>query len=288
MSCPAVMRVLPALLLAAATTAMAAEPTPRKLVTVGPAVTDTVLALGLGEQVVGVDDSSVVLLRASRVQKVGYQRALSAEGLLALGVQLLLVTAEAGPPTVLEQLRGVGVTVAVIPNEPTVEATRQRIREVSRLVGRQEQGQALLAKMDEELARAATRVESLKGKSCPRVLSIHARGAGALMVAGQKTTADTLIQLAGGVNVITSYEGYRPLTAEAVVQAQPDIILLPRSLLESSGGAEGLARLPGLSVARGWRVAPLDDVHLMGFGPRLGAAVLQLVEQLHPREGGTP
>ncbi|WP_224244581.1 heme/hemin ABC transporter substrate-binding protein [Hyalangium gracile] len=281
-------RVLSALMLVAATTAMAADPAPRKIVTVGPAITDTVLALGVGEHVVGVDDSSVSLPLASRLQKVGYQRALSTEGLLALGVQLLLVTAEAGPPGVLEQLRGVGVQVAVLPNEPTVEATRQRIRELSRLVGREERGKALLATLDQELARAATRVGALKGKIRPRILSVHARGAGALMVAGQNTTADTLIRLAGGENVITGYEGYRPLTAEAVVQARPDFILVPKSLLASSGGPEGLARLPGLSVVKGWRVAPLEDVHLMGFGARLGEAVLQLVEQFHPPERGTP
>ena len=278
---------LSVLLLAAV--AAAAEPTAsQKLVTVGPAITDIVFALGAGEQVVGVDDSSLSLPSASRTRKVGYQRALSSEGLLALGVQLLLATSEAGPPSVLEQLRGAGVKVVVLPNDATVEATRHRIREVARSLGQEARGEELLKTLDQDLSQAAARVQALAGTPRPRVLSIHARGAGVLMVAGQNTTANTLIQLAGGVNAVTGYEGYRTLTSEAVVEARPDILLLPRSSLEGLGGSKGLAQLPGLAVLKGWRVVTLEDVHLMGFGPYVGKAVEQLLEQLHPQERGAP
>ncbi|ADO75068.1 Hemin ABC transporter, periplasmic hemin-binding protein [Stigmatella aurantiaca DW4/3-1] len=265
---------------------MAAEPpsTARKLATVGPAITETVVALGAGAQVVGVDDSSAPLAPGAR--KLGYQRVLSAEGLLSLGASLLLASKEAGPPTVLEQLRQSGMEVVIFANEPTVEATRHQLQEVARRIGREEQGRALSQALDEELARVASRLAPLDGGKRPKVLAIHARGAGALMVSGQHTAVDTLLRLSGGVNAIQGFEGHKALTAEAVVEAAPDILLVPVSTVKTVGGVEGLARLPALAMRKNWRVVTLEDGHFMALGPGMGQAVTRLADAFHPVQPG--
>ncbi len=288
MSWKIVARTLLLLLAGFAGAALAAEPAPRKLVTVGPAITEIVFALGEGERIVGVDESSRLPSPSPAVRQVGYRKTLSAEGLLTLGAGLILATEEAGPPAVLEQVRGAGVEVVILANKPTVEDTRRRIREVARRVGQEARGEALVTALEQDLARVAARVQALPKASRPRVLAIHTRGPGVIMASGGETPADGLIQLAGGVNVIGSYPGHRPLTAEAVVEAAPDILLLPAGSLESLGGEAGLARLPGLSATRGWRVATLEDIHFMDFGPRLGKAVERLVEQIHPVKREAP
>ncbi|MCP3139013.1 heme/hemin ABC transporter substrate-binding protein [Pyxidicoccus xibeiensis] len=247
-----------------------------RLVTVGPAVTETVFALGAGKQVVGVDDTSLALEVAARSKKVGYQRALSAEAVLASGASVLLASEEAGPPGVLAQLRKAGVDVVVLPNQHTVEATRQRIRTVAQKLGRAERGEALIALLNSHLERAASRVAGLKDRKPPRVLALYARGANVLMVAGTETATHELIRLAGGVNAVSRYTGHKPLTAEAVVQAAPDIVLVPESSAEALKGEAGLARVPGLSQVRGWRLVTVEDVHFMGLGPHLGKAVGRL------------
>ncbi|CAM3334418.1 ABC transporter substrate-binding protein [Corallococcus sp. ZKHCc1 1396] len=267
----------------------AAPPAPKaapKLVTVGPAVTQTVFALGAGDRVVGVDDSSAALPEAAKVRTVGYQRALSAEGVLSLGAGLLLGSAEAGPPAVLEQLKQTGMRVETFANEPTVEAARARIQAIAERLGTPDQGRALVAKLDEDLAKAAGRAASVKGTKPPRILAVYARGAGAMMVAGTGTVADTLIRLSGAVNAVAGLQGYKPLSSEAVVAAAPDFVLLPAGSVATVGGAEGLAKQPGLSQVKGWRLVTVDDVDFMGLGPGLGRAVGRLQDGVAPAGKG--
>ncbi len=258
-----------------------------KLVTIGPAITETIFALGAGGQVVGVDDTSLALASAAKLPKVGYQRALSAEAILALGTTRLLASEEAGPPGVLEQLKAAGVDVVVLSNKPTVEATRERIRLLARRRGKAEQGEALVKQLDADLRGATERTAARREAKPPRVLALYARGANVLMVAGAGTAAGELVTLAGGVNAIAGYSGHKPLTAEAVVEAAPDFILMPASSLEPVGGEAGLSRTPGLSQVRGWRLITVDDVHFMGLGPHLGKAVSRLQDGFaSPARGG--
>lgn len=104
-------------------------------------------------------------------------------------------------------------------------------------------------------------------------------------VSGTGTSADAIIALAGGKNAVQGYESYKPLTAEGAVEAAPDVILVTTRGLASSGGVEGLLKQPGLELTpagQAGRVVAMDDLYLLGFGPRLGEAVRDLCGQLHP------
>ena len=99
-----------------------------------------------------------------------------------------------------------------------------------------------------------------------------------------------MIELAGGENAVTGYEGYKPLTAEAAVTAAPDVLLFLSRGLESVGGYAGLAELPGLALTPAYqagRVLALDDLYLLGFGPRVGQAVKDLTLALYPEVAGS-
>jgi iron complex transport system substrate-binding protein len=256
-----------------------------KLITVGPAVTQTVFALGAGDRVVGVDDSSAGLPEAAKVPKVGYQRALSAEGVLSLGAGMLLGSAEAGPPAVLEQLKATGMKVETFTNEPTVEGARERIQAIAKQLGTPDGGKALVAKLDADLAKAQARAPAVKGAKPPRILAVFSRGSSAMMVAGAGTVADTLIRLTGAVNAVEGLQGYKPLSAEAVVGAAPDFVLLPEGSVATVGGQEGLAKQPGLAQVKGWKLVTVGDVDFMGLGPGLGRAVVRVQDAVAPGKG---
>ena len=186
----------------------------------------------------------------------------------------------------LEQLKAAGVDVVVLSNKPTVEATRERIRALAQRLGKAAQGEALVKQLDADLRKATERTAGRREAKPPRVLALYARGANVLMVAGAGTAAGELVTLAGGVNAIAGYSGHKPLTAEAVVEAAPDFILMPASSLEPMGGEAGLSRMPGLSQVRGWRLITVDDVHFMGLGPHLGKAVSRLQDGFAPPARG--
>jgi iron complex transport system substrate-binding protein len=272
----------------AQTTVMDAEGQPvvirdtSRLVSVGGPVTEIIYALGAATQLVGVDTSSTYPESAQKLPQVGYQRTLSAEGVLSLSPSLMLASAEAGPPAALTQLRAAGVTVLVVPSVYSIDGVQTKIRLIARALGREAQGERLLAALASDLA-AASAVPRHRSAP-PRVLFIYARGAGTLNVAGADTSAAAMIALAGGRNAVTGYTGYKPLTAEAVVAAAPEVILIPARGLESVGGIDGLLKLPGLALTPAGstrRVIAMDDLYLLGFGPRTGQAVRELTSQLY-------
>lgn len=245
----------------------------------GAAVTETLFALGEGARVVGVDSSSAAIAAARGVTQVGYVRALSAEGVLSLAPSLLIASHEAGPPPVLARLRQSGVRVLLLDEARSRASAIERVRRIAAAVGREAAGDRLRAQMDAEL-------DAVRPTVSKRVLFVYARGA-TLNVAGRDNAADAMIALAGSRNAITAYEGYRPLTAEALVQAQPEVLLFTERGLQSVGGVEGALRLPGVALCEAGRaraVIAMEDALLLSFGPRLGQAVASLARLIAQSE----
>lgn len=249
----------------------------------GGPVTETVFALGLGERVVAVDVSSTWPAEAAERPKIGYIRAISAEGVIAMRPDLVIGTEDAGPPAALEQLRAVKTRIVLVPAHHSVEGARVKIRAVAKALGREEKGVSLIEALDRDLKAAQDLLAS--SRNVPKVLFVYARGQGALSVSGRETAADAMIALAGGVNAVTAYAGYKPLTPEALAGAMPDVILLTTAGLASVGGVEGLLDQPGVALTPAGRarlIVALDDELLLGFGPRLGQGVRALAQALHP------
>ncbi|HEX2612309.1 MAG TPA: hemin ABC transporter substrate-binding protein [Fibrobacteria bacterium] len=255
----------------------------KRIVSLGGPVTETVFALGEGGRVIAIDLSSVWPPEAAKLPKVGYHRALSAEGVLSLNPDLVLGSDEAGPPAVLDQIRAAKVPVSLVPVEYTVEAARSKILAIAKVLGKEKEGGKLVASLDADVKKAQGRVAASKAR--PRVLFIYARGQGTLSVSGRGTAADAMIALGGGVNAVTGYDGYKPLTPEALAAANADVILMTTRGLESVGGKTGLLAQPGVALTpagKAGNIVALDDELLLGFGPRLGQGVLALAVALHP------
>ncbi len=258
-----------------------AEVQPR-MVSVGGAVTETVFALGAQRQLAGVDTTSLFPVDATRLPQVGYARTLSAEGVLALKPQLLLASGEAGPPQVLDQLKRAGVRIEVLDEHYRFGGVLARTARIGQLCGREHEAAQLVARLQQDWA---ARPKPPAG-SAPRVLFVLAHAGGQLRVAGEGTGADAMITLAGARNAFAGVQGYKPLTAEAALQAAPDVILCTEQGVEAQGGADGLLKAPGLALTpagRARRVVGMEALLLLGFGPRLPQAVAELTGKLHGR-----
>jgi iron complex transport system substrate-binding protein len=209
--------------------------------------------------------------------KIGFYRNLSTEGVLSLGPKLVICNEHAGPAAVLDQLRAAGVTVAVLPADPTLDGARARIRTIGTLLDAPDAAAKLVASIDASLGAIRPTTPA------PRVLFVYVTGAGALQVAGTDTAADAMIGLAGGKNAAVGWSGYRSLTAEGVIAARPDVILATDRGLAAMGGVEGLWALPGLAATpagAGRRLVAMDELLLLGFGPRTGEAATRLAAAL--------
>lgn len=253
-----------------------------RIVSGAGAITETIYALGADEALVAVDVSSVYPAETNDLPKIGYARRLSAEGILSMNPTVVLVTEDAGPPEVIKQVEGAGVKVVTLSNKHTPEAARERILKIGEVLQKTDEAKKLVAALQSDLKEAEAKVGAASSR--PKVLFIYARGGGIMNVSGTGTAADAIITLAGGENAIQGYEGYKPLTAEGAVAAAPDVILVTTRGLESSGGKEGLLKQPGLDLTpagKAGRIVAMDDLYLLGFGPRLGEAVRDLCGHLH-------
>lgn len=254
-----------------------------RIVTIGGAVTETVYALGFSENIVGVDESSIYPTEALELPIIGYLRYLAAEPILEVEPTLIITTEDAGPQEVVDLLESAGITFLVVPAEDTVEGAIAKIRTIAQALDSVELGETLIADLQADIETASTLTASLD--STPRVLFLFLRGQAVQGLAGTGTGADEMIRLAGGENAFIDSEGYQALTAEAVITAQPDIIVTTSNGIDSIGGIDALLELPGVSdtpaAQTGRIISTLDDLYLLGFTSRMGGAVLDFTYLLH-------
>lgn len=252
-----------------------------KIIPLTSDVAEIVFALGLADRVVGVDLSAMGLPEAREKPQIGYQRALAAEGILSLKPTVLLGTEEAGPPPVIEQLKGAGIPVVMVPSGAGgVDEVPAKIELIGKALGVPDKGAELAAKTKSEIDAARAKASAAEK---PRVAFLYLRGQSkTYQIGGTGTRADAMIAAAGAEDAGTSagVQGYKPITAEAMVKAAPDHILVMKMGLESVGGVDGLLKLPGVAetpAGKNKRIVSLDDLELLGMGPRTGQAIDKLV-----------
>lgn len=252
-----------------------------RIVSVNGAITEVIYALGAQAQLVGTDTTSLYPAAALATPKVGYMRQLSAEGLLSLKPDVLLATSDAGPPAVLDQVRSAGVKVELLESDHTWGEVQRLVTVVGNAAAQPARAKALLAELNTQWAATEKLVAAARGPK-RRVLFILAHG-GTPQVAGSKTGADALIRFSGGINAIEGFSGFRPMTAEAMAVAAPDLILTTTQGITASGGVDKFWARPELELTPAYRnrvLVHMDALELLGFGPRLPATVAALHKRL--------
>ena len=257
-----------------------------RIVSLNGDITETIVTLGLAKNLAGVDISATYPEKlVAGMQKIGYQRTLAAEGILSLRPSLVIGTPTAGPASTIEQLRSAGVPVLIIPEYKDLDAGARKLRAVGRALGVPKRGEKLARQVETQIALAKREVTRAATK--PKVAFLYVRGTQVQQIGGVGSGADAMIEAAGGVDVGKSIgiQGFKQLTAESLVAAQPDVLLLLSAGLQSVGGVDGLLRLPGVAqtpAGRNRKVIAYDDLMLLGLGPRTGKALRLLIRGLHP------
>jgi iron complex transport system substrate-binding protein len=249
-----------------------------RLISIGGALTEIVYSLHAHTKLVGVDTTSIYPTEASCLPNVGYARSLSTEGILALHPTQLLAIAEAGPPIVLKQIVDAGIPLSILPSGHQFIDVIDRVRIIGRLVHKTDAAEALASRLLLEWNNTQKRVVNSKFNNT-RVLFIFSQNPSQLMVGGEKTSAAAMIAYAGARNAISGFSGFKPLTPEAVIAANPDVILVTEQGMKAVGGIGGVLRLPGIKQTRAGReqkVVSLEAMFLLGFGPRMPLAVAEL------------
>ncbi|MFG1418887.1 ABC transporter substrate-binding protein [Xanthobacter sp. V0B-10] len=252
-----------------------------RIVSIGGSVTEILFALGLGDKVIAVDQTSRYPAAARALPNVGYARTLAPEGVLSVGPSVILAIEGAGPRSTLDVLENASVPVVIIPDAHDAEGVARKIEAVAAAVGEPAKGEALAAAVRADFAALGAAVTALKAH--PRAVFVLSTGNGTAVVGGADTSADAMFRLAGIANAMSAIKGYKPAVDEAAMAADPDAVVVMRG-----GGqvldAESVLSLPafaGTPAARDKRFVSLPGSYLLGFGPRAPQAARDLAAALH-------
>jgi iron complex transport system substrate-binding protein len=269
----------------------AAAESPQRWVSAGGALSEWISALGGESKLVGVDTTSQHPESLKALPSIGYQRQLSAEGILSLRPQILVGTEETGPPPVLSQVRSAGVQVELFSAQPDLPTLQGNLQRLGKLLGADDQASQVFQAYQQQLDQQKIRVNraQLKGKS-PGVLLLLGHAGGKPLIAGKDTAADWLLQQAGGHNLAT-HTGYKPFSVESLVSLDPEVLVFADRALTGDAARAALFKenpiLSSTRAAKDGRVMELDPTLLVGgLGPRLPDAMKKLSDAFYPDSAG--
>ena len=244
----------------------------KRIVSLNGSVTEIIYAVGSQKELIGVDVTSTYPAAAEKLTNLGHVRKLSVESLLALNPSHVVMLEDEVSPDLKSKLEQAKIELVTFKHPNSVDEAKSLVKEVAKWLGKAQEADEVVAKIDEEIKGLA------KLDKKPKVLFVYARGAGTLMVAGEKTPLEKMIVLAGGENAGKGFVDFKPLTSESVIAANPDVILMFTSGAQSLG-PDGIFNVPGVSTTNAGKnkvLIQMDGQLLSGFGPRVAEALTEL------------
>ncbi|WP_300632266.1 ABC transporter substrate-binding protein [Pseudomonas sp.] len=260
---------------------------PQRWVSAGGALSEWVTVLGGESKLVGVDTTSQHPASLKALPSIGYQRQLSAEGILSLRPQVLVGTEEMGPPPVLAQIRGAGVQVEMFSAQPDLPSLRANLLHLGKLLGSEAEANKLFTGYEQALDQQKAWVATARlTQKLPGVLLLLGHAGGKPLIAGKGTAADWMLQQAGGHNLAV-HSGYKPFSVESLAGLSPDVLVFADRALSGEAARAALFKenpiLASTPAAKSGRVIELDPTLLVGgLGPRLPQSLAQLSAGFFP------
>ncbi|HGM5583192.1 TPA: hemin ABC transporter substrate-binding protein [Pseudomonas putida] len=260
---------------------------PQRWVSAGGALSEWISALGGEARLVGVDTTSQHPPSLKALPSIGYQRQLSAEGILSLRPDVLVGTEEMGPPPVLAQVRGAGVRVELFSSEADVAAVDENLKHLGELLGAQHQASELSARYHQQLDALQAQIKQAQAaQKAPGVLLLVGHAGAKPLIAGQGTSGDWLLRQAGARN-LADHQGYKNFSVEALAALDPDVVVFSDRALDGEQALNALLKEnPALAASRAVRdkrLVSLDPTLLVGgLGPRLPATLHELAGAFYP------
>jgi len=254
---------------------------PSKIAAIGGSITEIVYALGEEKHLVARDSTSRYPKAALDLPDVGYMRALSPEGVLSVNPTGILALQGSGPKEAVDVLKKTSIPFIEVPEHYSREGILEKVRIVGKALGAEAKAEVLARDLDAKLTAAEKQTASIKERK--RVLFVLSVQGGKILAAGSETAADGMVRLAGGVNAVEGFSGYKQMSDEAIITARPDVILMmsnagPPVSDDELFGNPSVASTPA-GAAR--KLIRIDGGYLLGFGPRTADAIHDLAVSLY-------
>jgi len=258
---------------------------PQRIISLAPSLTEILFALGLGERVVGVTEFCKYPPEALKREKIGGYVNASQEKIVSLRPDIVFATR--GTPTgFMDGLRKNGLQVMAV-DQTSYDQVIASMEEMGRVCGVAEAGR----KLGDELRRTREEIEAktrpLTPEQRPRALLVLSLNP--LFVGGPGSFQHEMLEACGATEVSGLNKPFGALSEEAVVQADPQVVIFPNNdsgrIVTVAGQLQRLrasAAWRGVSAVKTGRIIVVDVNHISIPAPRLALGFRELAHQLHP------
>jgi iron complex transport system substrate-binding protein len=256
-----------------------------RIVSLSKHLTEMLFALGKGHDIVASDLTSSYPDSAKLLPKVGYHRALNAEGIISMKPDIVIHSNDIGPLTVIPQLEKVGLQLKTFGAANTFDSAKILITDLGKYFGADKQADSIVKKMDADMQAVIAAQKNIK--DTPTVMIIHYGQANNnyFVMSGRNGPGDKMIVAAGGKPAKYDAKSAKQISAEAVALANPDIIIATDFGFDKMGSAEKFKTIPGVGLtnaAKNNRIYRFEEHDLVYFGLRSADNILKLMQFIHP------
>ena len=240
------------------------------IVVAGGSITEIIYFLNLQNKLVGVDVTSNYPLNAKKLPSIGYIRNLSIEGLLSLKPNLILAEESIGPPIILKQLNKTSVEFRIIKNNYTIDGINEKFLCISKILDIEIKNNINYKKFVNNVKKLKSFVKNNNKEKKDILLILMMKGTSPI-IAGKNTSGHGFIKMIGQNNSMDKVSGWKPVSSEQILIANPNYIIVTKRALKDFTSIEKFLKLPGISstkAAKNKNVFIKDGMSLLGYGPR--------------------
>lgn len=257
---------------------------PSRVASIGGSLTEIVFALGRQKDLVARDSTSLYPPAALELPDVGYMRQLSPEGVLSVNPSGILALQGSGPREAVDVLKKASVPYIEVPETFDHEGILAKIRAVGKALGADDEAAKLASQVDARLKAAEKLTAAVRQRK--RVLFILSMQGGKILASGSGTAADGIIKLAGAVNAVEGYSGYKQLSDEAVITADPDLVLMMEQDDTPVSGSDPFDNpaIAATAAGKSRALVRMQGSYLLSFGPRTAEAIHDLAVSIYGQQ----
>ena len=258
---------------------------PTNIVVAGGSITEILYFIEQENRIIGVDVTSNYPKEAKKLPSIGYVRSLSTEGILSLNPKLILGENDMGPPIVINQLKEINMDLRIIPEEQTSYGIVDKIKCVASILGCIDSADI---RVTNDLMPTIMELETLvdlnesNKKNVMLILSMQGTSP---IVAGRGTSGDNFIKMAGAKNVFDSFDGWKPVSEESIINVNPEFFIIPSRDMHKGSNVKNLTTNPifiNTEAGANKNFIFEDSMAMLGFGPRTIDIALKVAKKLYP------
>lgn len=258
------------------------QTSPLRLISAGSTITELLYALEADDQIVAVDLTSRHYIQPDKDKPIlGYHRQLSAEGILALNPTHLIGSSEMGPDSSLNLLNAAGVKIETLPTGHHFADFKTRLKYLAELTHTETKAKSIYESVEQQLSKLKQSQPNQK----PKTIFVMATKGRPLTLAGDNTAINSMIELAGGINPIQEKTtGYKPYTIEAILEMQPEYILISeRSIQLHESLSNLIEQHPLLKLTPAYQKNQIISVSGQAILGGLGLSSFEFAQTLNQR-----